>query len=199
MCVGTAQALLPFAQEVFALGFKEEPKYSRLKHHLTKVLLVHNVCPDQRFDWSKFKLPRRRPIDVQLNDKEKGGEHPVAKENVEADKQDDENMVEVDSLEPGVKELVLEQIRESRGQNRHSLSNKSGAKAHGQVSHICVQMVTHTLECNSNRQKMATVSCKSGLFSQNQPDLGNLAAGKLEPERSKGRARMLSQDESQLQ
>lgn len=161
--------MLPFAQEVFALGFKEEPKYSRLKHHLTKVLLVHNVCPDQRFDWSKFKLPRRRPIDVQINDKEKGGEQQVAKENVEADKKDDENMVEIDTLEPGVKELVLAQMRESRGQSKNSLSNKSGAimKAHGQVSQICVQMVTHTLECNSNRQKMKTVSCKSGIFSQN--------------------------------
>lgn len=111
--------MLPFAQEIFSLAFKEEPCYSRLKHHLTKVLLVHNVCPDQRFDWSKFKLPRRR-FDVSKmtprdNEKANGDEKQRAKENVESDTNDNDELIEIDSLEPAIKERVLEEIRESRG------------------------------------------------------------------------------------
>jgi len=68
LCVGPASTLLPFVQEIFSYNFTEEPCYSRLKHHLSKVLLCHNVCPDQKFDWSKFKLPRVRCDNKKEND-----------------------------------------------------------------------------------------------------------------------------------
>lgn len=54
LCVGPAHCILPFVSDIFELKFDEEPCYSKLKHHLIKVLLTYNLCPDNVFDWSKF-------------------------------------------------------------------------------------------------------------------------------------------------
>jgi hypothetical protein len=54
LCVGPAQILLSFCEEIFNLKFDEEPCYSKLKHGLCKILLAFNLCPDQKFDWSKI-------------------------------------------------------------------------------------------------------------------------------------------------
>ena len=58
LCVGPSNVLLQFVQEIFSYGFKDEPNYPWLKHHLVKVLLCHNILPTQKLDWSKFKLPK---------------------------------------------------------------------------------------------------------------------------------------------
>lgn len=54
ICVGSSKCILPFVIDIFNLKFHEEPCYSKLKHHLIKVLLTNNLCPDNIFDWSKL-------------------------------------------------------------------------------------------------------------------------------------------------
>ena len=58
--MGPAKTLLPFVKEIFSYGFKDQPNYSKLKHYLISVILNHNVAPDSKFDWSKFKVPKIR-------------------------------------------------------------------------------------------------------------------------------------------
>ena len=58
--MGPAKTLLPFVREIFSYQFKDRPNYSKLKHFLNSVILNHNVAPDSKFDWSKFKVPRTR-------------------------------------------------------------------------------------------------------------------------------------------
>lgn len=55
ICVGKANQLKSFADEVDSYSFEQTPDYSKLKHLLTMALLNKNLLPDARFDWSKFK------------------------------------------------------------------------------------------------------------------------------------------------
>lgn len=57
LCTGPAKGLEAFCDEVFSYEFEDTPNYSKIKHMLACFLLVHNVQPDNVFDWSKFSAP----------------------------------------------------------------------------------------------------------------------------------------------
>lgn len=51
-----------FVEDVFSLGYKDEPDYSKLKFRLVKVLLDNEWVPNHEFDWN-----RDRNIETSLN------------------------------------------------------------------------------------------------------------------------------------
>lgn len=44
--------LIPFAEAIYALEFKEKPDYAKLKFLLTKELLNVGMIPNKQFDWN---------------------------------------------------------------------------------------------------------------------------------------------------
>jgi hypothetical protein len=63
LCTGVYKTLLSFVEEVFSYEFSEKPNYDKLKHLLKQVILDVNICPDQKYDWSKFKIPKTPLLD----------------------------------------------------------------------------------------------------------------------------------------
>jgi hypothetical protein len=63
LCTGVSKTLLSFVEEVFSYEFSEKPNYDKLKHLLKQVILDVNICPDQKYDWSKFKIPKTPLLD----------------------------------------------------------------------------------------------------------------------------------------
>jgi serine/threonine protein kinase len=49
-----SRELVPFIQEVYSLGFSEEPNYSKLNFLLVKILMNANVVPDNQYEWNKI-------------------------------------------------------------------------------------------------------------------------------------------------
>jgi hypothetical protein len=47
-----SQQMLPFIQEIYSLRFDEEPNYSKLNFLLVKVLMNHNLVPDNQYEWN---------------------------------------------------------------------------------------------------------------------------------------------------
>ena len=47
--------MVPFAKEIFSIGFKEKPNYSKLRFLLEKNLLDKNMVPNNIYDWNKSK------------------------------------------------------------------------------------------------------------------------------------------------
>ena len=45
--------LIPFAKEIFNIGFKEKPNYKKLRFLLEKNLLDQNMVPNKQYDWNK--------------------------------------------------------------------------------------------------------------------------------------------------
>jgi hypothetical protein len=44
--------LIPFADAIYALEFKEKPDYAKLRFLLTKELLNVGMTPNKQFDWN---------------------------------------------------------------------------------------------------------------------------------------------------
>ena len=61
------------------LEFSETPNYDKLKHYLLTFLLSHNVTPDNRFDWSKFKQKPNTNEEI----KEQNEHDPLQDENLQ--------------------------------------------------------------------------------------------------------------------
>lgn len=64
LCANQAVILGPFVEEIFNYRFEDTPNYPKLKHLLARVLLEHQVCPDNVFDWSKFPKNRVRLMPI---------------------------------------------------------------------------------------------------------------------------------------
>jgi casein kinase 1 len=47
-----SQQILPFIQEIYSLRFDEEPNYNKLNFLLVKVLMNHNLVPDNEYEWN---------------------------------------------------------------------------------------------------------------------------------------------------
>jgi len=48
--------LIPFADKIFALGYKEKPNYDELRFLLKKNLLDQNIVPNKYFDWNEKEI-----------------------------------------------------------------------------------------------------------------------------------------------
>lgn len=44
--------LIPFAEAIYAIEFKEQPDYAKLRFLLTKELLNVGMTPNKQFDWN---------------------------------------------------------------------------------------------------------------------------------------------------
>lgn len=51
--------LIPFADAIYALEFKEKPNYAKLRFLLTKELLNVGMTPNKQFDWNHGLVQRR--------------------------------------------------------------------------------------------------------------------------------------------
>ena len=66
LCTGPSKSLLSFVEEVFSYEFSEKPNYDKLRHLLKQVILNVDICPDQKYDWSKFKIPKNPLLDQEI-------------------------------------------------------------------------------------------------------------------------------------
>ena len=56
LCTARSAHFIFFVKAVFSLKFDEEPPYEKLKHILREALLKKDRVPNNRFDWSKYRM-----------------------------------------------------------------------------------------------------------------------------------------------
>lgn len=62
--------MIPFAEEIFSIEFKEKPNYSKLRFLLERNLLESNEVPNKVYDWNENvqRIKKCNQVSRQISD-----------------------------------------------------------------------------------------------------------------------------------